>query len=44
MLTPGDPAPPFEAPDVAGGTFSLAEVLETHVVALYFFPKTFTPG
>lgn len=39
MLKPGD-----TAPDFALGDSSLYELLKTRAVALFFFPKAFTPG
>jgi peroxiredoxin Q/BCP len=43
MLKPGDPAPPFTAPDHRGGTLSLADLRGKYVV-LWFYPKADTPG
>jgi peroxiredoxin len=39
MLTPGAPAPDFPV----GGT-TLHTMLQEHRVAVFFFPKAFTPG
>jgi thioredoxin-dependent peroxiredoxin len=43
MLRVGDKAPDFAAATQDGSTFRLAEQ-RGKWVALYFFPKAFTPG
>jgi thioredoxin-dependent peroxiredoxin len=43
-LSPGLPAPPFEARDQAGKTIRLADFKGTSAVVLYFYPKDDTPG
>lgn len=43
MLKPGDPAPPFTAPDHRGGTVRLEDLRGRYVV-LWFYPKADTPG
>ncbi|TGE23997.1 thioredoxin-dependent thiol peroxidase [Hymenobacter aquaticus] len=42
-LTPGTPAPDFEAPDQDGNLIRLQD-LRGKKVALYFYPKDDTPG
>lgn len=44
MLRPGTKAPDFELPDDRGGTVSLAGLLESGPLILYFYPADFTPG
>ena len=43
MLSPGDPAPPFELPADDGSTVDLAGLHGQRVV-IYFYPKDDTPG
>ena len=43
MLTPGDPAPDFEAVDHQGRTVRLRDFAGKRVV-LWFYPKADTPG
>jgi peroxiredoxin len=46
-LKPGDSAPDFSLVAAVGGktfTFILSEALKKGPVALYFYPKSFTPG
>jgi peroxiredoxin len=42
-LSPGQPAPDFQAPTTDGRQVQLADYRGRHLV-LYFFPKAFTPG
>ena len=44
MLRVGDLAPDFEAPDQHGAVHSLRSLLDGTRLALYFYPKDFTPG
>jgi thioredoxin-dependent peroxiredoxin len=43
-LTPGTPAPLFEAVDQSGKTIRLADFRGNQTVVLYFYPKDDTPG
>jgi thioredoxin-dependent peroxiredoxin len=43
-LTAGDKAPNFTLPRPSGETFTLADVLGTRTVVLFFYPKDDTPG
>lgn len=43
-LSPGSPAPLFEARDQAGKTIRLSDFKGTNTVVLYFYPKDDTPG
>jgi peroxiredoxin len=44
LLAIGSKAPAFSAPASDGATYSLAEVLRAHHVALIFYPGNNTPG
>jgi peroxiredoxin len=43
LLSPGDPAPDFEALDQNGTAVKLSDLRGSNVV-LWFFPKASTPG
>jgi len=43
MLTPGTPAPDFEAVDHMGNTVRLSD-LHGKKIVLWFYPKADTPG
>ena len=40
----GAKVPEFEAPDQTGTVRSLAELLESGPIVLFFYPKAMTPG
>ncbi len=44
MLTAGDTAPDFTLPDAEGNDVTLASLLESGPIVLYFYPADFTPG
>jgi peroxiredoxin Q/BCP len=44
MLAPGNRAPDFTAPDQNNEPVSLADLLKTGPLILYFYPADFTPG
>lgn len=44
MLTPGTKAPDFALPDDRNETVSLAGLLKSGPLILYFYPADFTPG
>ncbi|HEY1900447.1 MAG TPA: peroxiredoxin [Steroidobacteraceae bacterium] len=44
MLTPGNRAPDFTAPDQNDKPVSLADLLRNGPLILYFYPADFTPG
>ncbi len=44
MLKPGNTAPDFILPDENGNEVSLANLLESGALILYFYPADFTPG
>lgn len=43
-LKTGDSAPDFNLSDSRGQTFKLYDLLETHWVVLFFYPRDHTPG
>jgi peroxiredoxin Q/BCP len=43
-MKPGDPAPPFSAPDQTGQVRTLSDLLADGPVVLFFYPKAMTPG
>jgi len=44
VLKPGNTAPDFILPDENGNEVSLAKLLQTSPLILYFYPADFTPG
>jgi peroxiredoxin Q/BCP len=44
MIKPGSSAPPFTLPDQDGTPVTLAGLLATGPLILYFYPADFTPG